>query len=200
MYEEKFFWASIASPLFYLWGDPNRTVDEFLRRCVVQGAWPKVVEPTDENIALYRRYLPLFEQFRRRVLCFEADPMRPPAGSRGKLYTVGRDYVAGIMNEHINAGDEVRWGRTPYALFRVRRGHNVGRVGVLYPGQGKMKDVRFKFDGTFIAVPLAGYANCAVVKLFVTGRSRGKIGPDVFAVRGRMCADPDSAFEDISER
>lgn len=213
IYEEKFFWASIANPLFYLWGDPNRSTDEFLRRSVVNGAWPKVVEPTDESIALYHRYLPLFEQFRRRVFCFEPDPMRVPKGSRGKLYTVGEgqastsrtsrpgaSYVAGIMNEHVDAGDEVRYAKTPYALFRVQRGHDVGRVGVMYPGDSQLRDVRFKFDGTFIAVPLAGYTNCAVVKLFVTGNSRRKIGPDVFAMRGRMCADPDSAFEDISER
>ena len=63
-----------------------------------------------------------------------------------------------------------------------------------------MRDVKFKFDGTFIAVPLAEYRNCAVVKLFVTGSTGKKIGTDIFQMRGRMCADPDSAFEDISER
>jgi len=200
MYEEKFFWASIASPLFYLWGDRNRTTDEFLRRSIVNGAWPKLVECTDENIALYQKYLPLFDQFRRRVLCFEPDPMRVPRGSRGKLYTVGDDCVAGIVNEHVDAGDEVKWGKTPYALFRVKRGHDVGKVGVMYPGDKEMRGVKFKFDGTFIAVPLAEYTNCAVVKLFVTEKTGKKIGTDIFQMRGRMCADPDSAFEDISVR
>ena len=57
-----------------------------------------------------------------------------------------------------------------------------------------------KADGTFIAVPLDEYRNCAVVRLFVRGRSDREIGPDIFAQRGRMCADPDSAFEDISRR
>jgi len=201
MYEEKFFWASIASPIFYLWGhNAPQSTDEFLRRCVLNGAWPTLAARTDENIALYRKYLPLFEQFRRRVLCFEADPMRVPKGSRGKLYTVSGGYVAGIMNEHIDAGDRVTWARAPYALFRVERAHDVGKVGVMYPGDTEMRDVKFKFDGTFIAVPLRGYVNGAVVKLFVAGRSRKKIGPDIFAVRDRMCGDPESAFEDISER
>ena len=200
MYEEKFFWASIASPLFYLWGDSDCTTDEFLRRSIVNGAYPKLVEPSEDNIALYRKYLPLLDEFKRRVFCFEPDPMRAPKGSRGKLYTVADGYLAGIMSEHVDQNDRITYGKTPYVLFRVRRGHDVGRVGVMYPGDEEMRDVRFKFDGTFVAVPLAEYTNCAVVKLFVTGGSRKKIGTDVFAMRGRMCADPDSAFEDISER
>ncbi len=200
MYEEKFFWASIACPLFYLWGDPNRSTDEFLRRSLLNGAYPKLVEPTDENIALYQRYLPLLDQFKRRVLCFEPDPMRVPKGSRGKLYTVPEGYVAGIMNEHVDQQDKVQWGKTPYVLFRMARGHDVGRAGVMYPGDKEMRTAPFKFDGTFIAVPLKDYTNCAVVKLFVTGQSGKAIGPDVFAARGPMCADPDSAFEDISFR
>jgi len=199
-YEEKFFWASIACPMFYLWGDPNRSVDEFLRRSVLSGAWPTLVARTDENLRLYQQYLPLFGEFRRRVFCFEPDPMRPPRHARGKLYTVAGGYVAGIMTEAIDQGDRVAWARTPYALFRVARGPDVGRVGVMYPGDREMRQVRFKFDGTFLAVPLAGYQNCAVVKLFVAGESGKSIGPDIFQVRDRMCADPESAFEDISER
>jgi hypothetical protein len=39
-----------------------------------------------------------------------------------------------------------------------------------------------------------------VVKLFVAGSSGRAIGPDIFQARDRMCADPESAFEDISER
>ena len=198
--EEKFFWASIACPMFYMWGDPNRSTDEFLRRCVLNGAWPTLVARTGENLRLYQEYLPLFAQFRRRVFCFEPDPMRPPRHARGRLYTVADGYVAGIMSEAIDRGDRVAWARTPYALFRVARGHDVGRVGVMYPGDGERREVRFKFDGTFLAVPLTGYRNCAVVKLFVTGSSGRAIGPDIFQARDRMCADPESAFEDISER
>ena len=210
MYEEKFFWASIACPMFYMWFDPFKTHDEFLRRTVVNGCYPQVIPQTDENIALYQRYLPLFAQFRRRVFCFETDPLRVPKGSRGKLYTVPDGYVAGIMNEHIDMGDELRWGKTPYALFRVKRGFDVGKVGIMYPGDKDMRMLeradkdnrlgRWRFDGTILAVPMTEYRNCAVVKLFVTGQTGQGIGPDLFEARERMCGDPDSAFEDISSR
>ena len=92
------------------------------------------------------------------------------------------------------------WGKTPYALFRVARGHDVESVGVLHPGDGDWRSAKFKFDGTFIAVPLPEYVNCAVVKLFVKGKSGKAIGPDRFHQRERMCGDPESSFEDISER
>jgi hypothetical protein len=149
---------------------------------------------------LYQKYLPLFAQFRERVLCFEPDPLRPPKGSLGKLYTVADGYVAGIINKHVDAGDTIRYAKTPYALFRVNQGQNVGRVAVMLPGETALRATPFKFDGTFIAVPLPDYTNCAVVKLFVTGKSRKAIGPDRFYQRDRMCGDPESAFEDISER
>ncbi len=198
--EEKFFWASIASPMFYMWGDKTRSADEFLRRSVVNGCYPTLVSRTDENIALYQRYLPLFAQFKRRAFCFERDPMRVPKGSRGKLYTVDDGYIAGIINEHIDQGDQVRWGKTPYCLLRVTRGHDIGRAAVMYPGDREPRDVPFKFDGTFIAVPMPEYTNCAVVKLFITGQSGKSIGSDIFQMRERMCADPESAFEEIAQR
>ncbi len=198
-YEEKFFWASIASPLFFMWTRHDAPLDEFLRRAVLHGAFPREAEPTPENIARYRRYLPLYESFRRRVLCFEPDPMRVPPGSRGKLYTLpDGSYVAGIVNLHVSDDDAVRWARRPHALFRVARAHRVERVGVQYPGDAAFRDAPFKFDGTFIDVPLAGYANCAVVKLVATGKSRRRIGRERFHQRARMCADPDSAFEELA--
>jgi len=199
-YEEKFFWASISNPMFFMWTSGGASLDENLRRSVLHGCYPRQDKLEEEVIRLYQRYLPLYAQFRRRVLCFEADPMRVPAGSRGKLYTVADGYVAGIVNLHIDAGDEVKWGRRAHALFRVARGHDVARAGVMYPGYSAMREVAFKFDGTFIAVPMDDYTNCAVVKLFVEGDSGGEIGPDVFAQRPRMCGDPDSAFEDVSAR
>ena len=128
-------------------------------------------------------------------------PIRVPPTLRGQLYTLpGGDYVAAVINDNVDDADTIAYGRTPTALFRVAAGHDVGRVGVMYPGDAELRDVRFKFDGTFLAVPLREFANCAVVKLFVTGRSGKAIGPDVFAARPRMCADPDSSFEDVSER
>jgi len=70
----------------------------------------------------------------------------------------------------------------------------------MLPGDAEMRDVPFKFDGTFLAVPLTEYKNCAVVRLFVTADTGKAIGPDTFAARPRMCGDPESAFEDVSQR
>ena len=200
MYEEKFFWASIACPLYFMFFARDRSVDEYLRRSVLHGAWPTLVERTDENIALYQRYLPLFEQFRRRVFCFEPDPMRAPRACRGKLYTTGGGYVAAVVNLHVDAGDRITYARTPHALFRVARGHDVTRAAVIRPGDAELRDVAFKFDGTFLAVPLEGFTNCAAVRLFVDADTGRQIGPDTFTARPRMCADPESAFEDVSQR
>jgi hypothetical protein len=200
LYEEKFCWASIANPMFYMFFDKTISVDEFMRRCLTHGCYPTLVERTDEHVALYQKYLPLFAQFSRRVLCFESDPMRLPKGARGKLYTIADGYIAGLMNTSIDEGDQVKYHKVPYVLFRVARGHDVGKVGVMYAGDKEFRNVEFKFDGTFIAVPLKDYINHAVVKLFVTGTSGKSIGGDTFYSRPSICGDPDSAFEDISWR
>jgi len=200
VYEGKFFWASIACPLFFMFTRPERPVDYYLRRSVLHGAWPTLVERTPENIALYRRYLPLFARFRRRVFCFEPDPLRVPTHSRGTLYTVPDGYVAGICCDHVDDADEIAWSRTPHAVFRLARAHDISAVEVLYPGDAVPRPAAWKFDGTFLAVPLEGYRNCAAVTLHVTGDTHAPIGPDTFASRPRMCADPESAFEDITTR
>ena len=199
-YEEKFFWASISNPMFFMWTRGDTVLDEFLRRAVLHGCYPRDHSLEKKVVELYQRYLPLYAQFHRRVFCFEPDPLRVPKGSRGKLYTVKDGFVAGLANLNVTDDDKVKWSRRPYALFRVERAHDVRKAGVMFPGDTKMRPVKFKFDGTFIGVPMDGYKNCAVVRLFVKGNSRKKIGPDIFAERGRMCGDPDSAFEDISTR
>jgi hypothetical protein len=147
-----------------------------------------------------QEYLPLYEQFRRRVLCFEPDPLRVPYGARGKLYTVDDGYVAGIMTPTIDSADEISYAKTPYALFRVKRGWDVGKVGVMYPGDKRLRTVKFKFNGSIVAVPMKGYKNCAVVKLFVTRNTRKKIGPEKFTGPIDHCGDPESSFQDISDR
>jgi hypothetical protein len=199
-YEEKFFWASIANPMFFMWTRGDVSLDEFLRRSVLHGSYPRDAQLTDTNIKLYQKYLPLYKQFKKRVLCFEPDPIRIPNGSRGKLYSLKDGYVAGIVNLNIDKGDRVKWGHRPYAVFRVKRGHDITKAGIMYPGDKKMRNVKFKFDGTFIGVPMDEYTNCAVVKLFAGRKSGKKIGKNRFANTPRMCGDPDSAFEDISER
>jgi len=202
VYEEKYFWACIAKPNFFMWTSTAHGMEENLRRSVLHGCFPKVDKGQDHEqaVRLYRRYLPLYEQFRRRVLCFEPDPLRVPKGARGKLYTVADGYVAGIANLNLGGGDQVQYSRTPYALFRVNRGWDVGKVGVMYPGDRKMRPVKFKFNGSIIAVPMKDYTHCAVVKLFVTKRTRKAIGDEKFIGPIDHCGDPESSFQDISNR
>ena len=202
--EEKFFWACIAKPNFFMWTSNTAGLDENLRRAVLQGCFPRVDKPGkmshEEASALYQKHLPLYEPFRRRVLCFEPDPLRVPRGARGKLYTVHDGYVAGLVTTDIDSATEIRHGRTPYALFRVQRGWDVGKVGVMYPGDKDFRTVEFKFNGTMIAAPLAEYKNCAVVKLFVTGQSGKAIGPERFTGPIDFCGDPENSFQDITKR
>ena len=202
--EEKFFWGAIAKPMYFVWTRSDKTTDENLRRAIYHGAFPRLPmdldQRYDENLALYRRYVPLCEQLRRRVLCFEPDPLRVPKGSRGRLYTVGSDYVAAIMSELLEAEDTVTFGRTPHAVLRVARGSDVGRVGVMLPGDSAFCMVDVHFNGTFIFVPLAGYKNCAVVKLFVTGTGGAPLGTGRFQESVDYCGDPESAFCERNDR
>ena len=174
--EEKYFWACIAKPIFFMWTSDQRPTDENLRRAVLHGCFPKMARgggrSHDEMVALYARYLPLYEQFRRRVLCFEPDPLRVPRGARGRLFTVADGYVAGIVTPHVDSDDEVRYATTPRVQFHVRRARRVARAGVMYPGDKTMRHLPFDRDGAVITAPLADYKNCAVVKLFVAGRRR----------------------------
>ncbi len=203
--EEKYFWSCIAKPMFFLWTTSHETLDFNLKRSVLLGCFPRVdlnATHGSQNtiIALYRKYLPLYEAFRRRVLCFEADPIRVPKGSIGQLFTVGKDYVAGIINENINTGDRVKWDKTPYSVYRLEKGHQIGKVLIRYHDRKDWESVKFKFDGTFIYVPMIRYQNCAVVKLIVNKKSSKKIGENCFESGVDYCGDPSSSFENISKR
>ena len=200
--EEKYFWASVAKPNFFMWTSDAHSTEENLRRAVLHGCFPKIAGGKDHAamVALYARYLPLYEPFRRRVLCFDADPLRVPKGSGGKLYTVADGYVAGIVNTSVGDGDRIVYGKTPYALFRVARGWDVGGAGGMFPGDEQMREAKFKFNGTFIAVPMEGYSDCAVVKLSVTKKTGKRIGREKFTGPIDFCGDPESSFQDISDR
>ena len=164
--ELKYFWGSIASPMFYMWGDRSRSPDEFLRRCVLYGAYPTLVRPNEERIALYQRYLPLLAQFKRRVFCFEPDPMETPRHSMGMLFTVADGYIAGVINENLLEGDQITYGQTPRLRFRVQR--PIAKVGMMVPGDTALRDIPFLVQDGAIEVLLKGYTDCCVVKLFVT--------------------------------
>lgn len=199
-FEEKYFWSAIAMPIIFLWTTNANSIDENYRRSILHGCYPKMVHQgkySKKDLALLDRYMPLFDQFRRRVLCFEADPIRVPDGSRAKLFTTGKDYVAGIINTNVDEGDRIRYHGTPHAVFRVKRGPAIGKVGVMYPGDKKFRKVDFHFDGTFIFVPMEEYTNCAVVKLFVTRKTRKTIKSRPFPTVIDYCGDPESAFSDL---
>ena len=203
--EEKFLWACISKPLFFMWTSDKKSNDENLRRCILHGCYPKYAFDNkltyEQNKAHFAQYLPLCAQFKRRTFCFEPDPMRVPLGSRGKLYTLpGGDYIAGIMSEALAAGDKVKYAKTPYAVFRVARGADIGKVGVMVPGDRKWRPTKFQFDGTFVYVPLEGYKNCSAVRLFVTRHSGKKIGAEPFREGVDYCGDPESSFCERNER
>lgn len=204
IHEEKFFWACIAKPLFFMWTSNKRSIDENLRRAVFAGSFPKYAADAgksyEQNKALFDKYLPLYEPFRRRVLCFEPDPLRVPHGSRGRLFTVGDNYVAGIVSDAFGPDDQVAFAKTPHAVFRVSRGCDVEKVGIMTPGDKEFRPVKFKFDGTMIFVPLEGYKNCAVVKLFCGPKSGKQITSARFSKSVDYCGDPESAFCERNER
>ena len=202
--EAKFFWTCIAKPLFFMWTSNHETLDFNLKRAIYSGCYPrfdfsKVHGSEAEIKKLSHKYLPLYEAFERRVFCFEADPMRVPKGNIGQLFTVGKDYVASVINENIGTDDMIQWSKTPYAAFRVAKAHDVGKVLIRYPGS-KWESVKFQFDGTFIFVPMSKYKNCAVVKLEVTKKTGKKIGVEMFKAGVDYCGDPSSSFEDITTR
>lgn len=199
--EEKYFWSAIAKPIIFLWTTNQNSTDENYRRSILHGCYPKLVgkpELTKEQLRELNSYMPLFNQFRRRVFCFDPDPIRVPKGSITKLYTVGKHYVAGIINTNVDEGEKMDYAGTPHAIFRVQRGHDVSKVGVMYPGDKDFRFVKFRFDGTFIFVPMKKYNNCAVVKLFVTKNSGKKVQNVPFPRVIDFCGDPQSSFEDLS--
>ncbi len=199
--EEKFFYAALAMPLFFLWGSDARTTEENLKRSVLHGSFPVAPQmygvpskAKNANLKLYKKYVPLFGHFKRRVFCFEQDPMRLSNDLQGKLFTVPDGYVAGIITEELSAYDHISFAKDKYAFFQVKRGHDIGQVLVQYPGDNTLRPVKFQFNGSIIMVPLKGYKNCAIVKL-VVDRNTGKPFKRMpFQEVVDNCGDPKAAF------
>ncbi len=209
--EEKFFYPSVAMPLFFLWGSEawgsvESTAEEGLKRSVYHGCFPTTPSLNEGRVnktggkqykrylKLYQKFLPLYEHFRRRVFCFEPDPMRMSSGMEGKLYTIPDGYVAGIMSREVGVGDRVSYAKTKHVFVQVKQGHDIGQVLVQYPGDKKPRPVKFQFNGSIIMVPLQGYQNCAVVKL-VVDRNTGKPFKRMpFQEVVDNCGDPKAAF------
>ncbi|MFH1708015.1 MAG: hypothetical protein ABIF71_08855 [Planctomycetota bacterium] len=112
--EGKYFYSCLAKPIIFLWTSNAVSDDENLRRAVILGCYPRVVDDlwganhlsghdegvggstaavTDlsksKTVARRKKYMPLYDAFRGRVFYFEPDPMRMPKGCRGRLFTVG---------------------------------------------------------------------------------------------------------------
>ncbi len=198
-FEEKYYWSAVAKPIVFLWGDTGTPDDENYRRSVLHGCYPKMVARTAKDIALLERYMPLFAQFNRRVICFDPDPIRAPKGSRTKIYTVGSDYLASIVNTDIDGDCVVKHKNPPYAVFRVKRACDVSKVGIMYPGDKEYSFPETKFDGAFIYVPMEKYTNCAVIRLFVTKNTGKKPERKLFKSSSSCCPDPESAFTSLAE-
>ncbi len=178
--EEKLFYAALAKPFVMF---SSRKYEETLRRLVVLGGFPNIPGDYDggtprvkkEYLKLYHDYVPMLDQLRGRVFCFEPDPMRLTHNMIGKLFTIKDGYAAGIRSEGINEADTIHYSETPTAYFRVKRGCDVGRVEVMVPGDKKPPKAAFTFNGSIITVPLTRYKNCCLVKLLVTGNTHKEI-------------------------
>ncbi len=203
--EEKFFYSALAMPLFTLWGSDARTVEENLKRCLMYGSFPTTPALSDmspklrdkqfkEAMKTYGKYIPLYEHFKRRVFCFEQDPIRMSNGLIGKLFTVPDGYVAGIMTDELSVNDKISFAKDKYVYFQVKRGHDIGQVLVQYPGDKKPRPVKFQFNGSIIMVPLKGYKNCCVVKLVVTRNTGKPFKRMPFQEVVDNCGDPKAAF------
>ncbi|NRA38263.1 MAG: hypothetical protein HRU15_08995 [Planctomycetes bacterium] len=201
--EGKYFWPCIAMPLFFMWTS-NKKENEFnLKRSVLYGSFPKFSlgdEGYKASKKVYDDFMPLFKQFPRRVFCFEADPIRVPDHSKAMLYTAGKNYVASVINEQVRQTDRITYGKTPYTTIRVKKAHDIGKVTVMYPGDTKGASVKFKFDGTFIYVPMTKYKNCAVIELHVTKKTGKKIGAAKFTDGIDFCGDPETSYDDRNAR
>ena len=135
-YEEKFFWASISNPMFFMWTARRGVARREPPPQRPARLLPAEAEPTEENIALYQKYLPLYAQFRRRVFCFEPDPIRAARGQprqalhRGRRLRGGHHQPGHRRRRRRSTGPSVRT-----AHFRVARGHDVTKVGMMLPGR-----------------------------------------------------------------
>lgn len=173
--EVKFYYCCIGMPLFYMWTSNIKDQEEFLKRSVILGGWPRdpVLSGTDEDQKrrelekykeLYRKYLPLYRHFSRRVLCFEPDPVTFSDGIYGQVYTrPDGAYVVGVMADWLGVDDQVRRQKAPRVQLRLKNADRIGGVQVHYAGQAEPMDVAPKAAGAELVVDLPELVSAAVV-------------------------------------
>jgi len=203
--EAKWFWTCVAKPIFYLWGALEKPLEEYLKRCVILGGWPKLpsgnwLEDDREfefQKRLYDAYNPLYEHFRRRVVCFEPDPIHFSDGLYGQLYTrPDGGYVAGVMTDWTSVFDE--GGRkvvAPYVAFRLKKADELGTVQVHYAGRSEPQTVDYyRTEDGMLVVDMPEFKTAAVVILKPGSDSRN-LGTKQLRDTHDYCGDPTSAFE-----
>jgi len=203
--EAKHFWTCVAKPLFYLWGALEKPFEEYMKRCVILGGWPKLPDggwrSNDREFAYYRKlfdaYRPLYEHMRRRVVCFEPDPVQFSDGLYGQIYTrPDGAYLAGAMTDWVSIFDEA--GRkvvAPYVAFRLKKADELGDVKVHYAGERepRQSDYYRTSDGLLV-VDMPDFRSAAVVILKKGAASRN-LGVKRLRDTHDACGDPTSAFE-----
>ncbi|MFH0937872.1 MAG: hypothetical protein V1899_01080 [Planctomycetota bacterium] len=194
--EMYYFYTTLAKPNFYMWGRGVINEEECLKRCVVLGAWPNtpVRVQSDEAITLYAKYLPLIRALNRRVFCFEPDPIRLDFGLTGELYTVGRDYMAGITQSQLSWKDEPLKEPRKVA-FIIAQPDFVARVMALYAGEKQWREIPVYRADNQVVVPLPLLRSACVVQLVMSDKPNKQQQP-VAAVKDyfNSCGDPVSAF------
>jgi len=203
--EAKWFWLCLAKPIFYMWGALTKPQEEYLKRSVVLGGWPKLPDGNwrqndreyEFQKRLYGAYLPLCEHFRRRVVCFEPNPIQLSDGLYGQLYTrPDGAYVAGVMSDWSSVFDQ--GGRkviAPYVAFRLKDSARLGDVQVHYAGEAAPRQAAvYRTKDGLLVVDLPEFRTAAVIVL-KRGRGSRDLGVRQLRDTRDYCGDPTSAFE-----
>jgi hypothetical protein len=194
-------------PLFYMWTSNIKDQEEFLKRSVVLGGWPRnpVLSATDEDAkqreldrykTLYQKYLPLYRHFSRRVLCFEPDPIACSDGIYGQVYTrPDGAYVVGVMADWLGVDDQVRRRSSPWVSLGVKNRGKIGQVRVHYAGRPDPEDVEPKLAGEKLVVELPDLVSAAVI-VFAPGKDGMRLGGKTTVERKvESLGDPTVAYE-----
>ncbi len=190
-------YTTLAKPNFYMWGGGVLDEEEQLKRALVLGAFPNDTVKEDQQAAqeLYANYLPLYEYFRRRVFCFEAEPVHLDLGLEGELYTVGDNYVLPISNQNVSVQDEPLKKRKEISIT-VSKADYVSDVFVHYAGEEQVRKIDVLRDGPKVVVPLPLLRSACVI-VFEVDKEKNPNQQQTSANANYFdsCGDPVSAFE-----
>jgi len=205
--EVKFYYCCIGKPLFYMWTSTHKPQEEYLKRAVVLGGWPRdpVLQATDKAerrrefrryVKLYAKYLPLYRHFSRRVLCFDRDPITFSDGVYGQIYTrPDGAYVVGVMSDWVSVDDRLRRSRVPYVQLRLRGAAKIGRVQVHYAGRAEPQDALPKASEGQLVVELPELRSAAVILCLPGEGLLGKTERAKLEEKTETLGDPTVGYE-----